>query len=194
MSSPKEIISAIKMSVKRLEELAPKLIEAYGKTFGSSAITVVPEAREGGEPITAGVSQPQEAKPAQDQVKETERRVEYPIPFLPLGKADLEGLKAVNLASLATFIAKLTGRDGALKLLNTYRNMGFISGEVYDKLTTLIRVLPNYVSAIEPDDVWADVIVGLINLYEKDPTNWGFLLLIRLVELIGDVHASVELE
>jgi hypothetical protein len=194
MSSPKEIISAIKMSVKRLEELAPKLIEAYGKTFGSSAITVVSEAREGGEPITAGVSQPQEAKPAQDQVKETERRVEYPILSLPLGKADLEGLKAVNLASLATFIAKLAGRDGALKLLNIYRNMGFISGEIHDKLTTLIRVLPNYVSAIEPDDVWADVIVGLINLYEKDPTNWGFLLLIRLVELMGDVHASVELE
>jgi len=194
MSSSKEIISAIRMSVKRLEELAPKLIEAYGKTFGSPAIIVAPEAREESEPATASVSQPQEAKPAQDQVKEAERRIEYPVPSFPPEKAGLEGLKAVNLTLLATFIAKLAGRDGALKLLNTYRNMGFISGEIYDKLTTLIRVLPNYVSAAEPDDVWADVIVGLINLYEKDPTNWGFLLLVRLVELVGDVHASVELE
>jgi len=194
MSLSKEIISAIKMSVKRLEELAPKLIEAYGKTFASSMITVAPEVQEEGEPITTRALQPQEAKPAQDQAKEAKHQLEYPILSLQPRKADLEGLKAVNLASLATFIAKLAGKDGALKLLNTYRDIGFISSEIHDKLTTLIRVLPNYVSAIEPDDVWADVIIGLINLYEKDPTNWGFLLLIRLVELVGDIHASVELE
>jgi len=194
MSSSKEIISAIKTSVKRLEELAPKLIEAYGKTFGSSAITVVPEVREEGESAAARISQHKETKPAQTQAKEAERRVEYPILSPPLGKAGLEGLKAVNITSLATFIAMLAGKDGALRLLNTYRNMGLISSEIHDKLTTLIRVLPNYVQATEPDDVWADVVVGLINLYEKDPTNWGFLLLIRLVELVGDVHATVELE
>mgnify|MGYP000179698368 CR=1 FL=1 len=194
MSSSKEVISAIKMAVRRLEELAPKIIEAYGRTFGSSAITIAPEVQDENKQVTVRISQAQEAKPARVQVKEAERRAESPVSSLPLGKVDLEGLKAVNLTSLATFIAKLAGKEGALKLLNTYRGMGFISGEIHDKLTALIRVLPNYVSATKPDDVWADVIVGLINLYEKDPTNWGFLLLIRLVELIGDVHASIELE
>jgi hypothetical protein len=194
MSSSKEVISAIKMSVKRLEELAPKLIEAYGKTFGPPPLTVMPDVRGEGEPAAERTSQLQEAKPAQAKAKEARHRVEQPIPSRPPGKAGLEGLEAVNLASLATFIARLAGRDGAIKLLNTYRSMGFISSEIHGRLTTLIRVLPSYAPAVEPDDVWADVIIGLINLYEKDPTNWGFLLLVRLVELVGEVHASVELE
>ena len=195
MSSSKEIISAIKTAVKRLEELAPKLIEAYENTFGSPAITITPEVQdERQQEVTTKNSHIRRPEPPQVQVEETERQVESTTPSLPIEKIDLEGLKAVNLASLATFIAKLAGREGALKLLNTFRSMGFISSEIHDKLTTLIRALPNYVSAAKLDEVWPDVIVGLINLYEKDPTNWGFLLLIRLVELIGDVHATVELE
>ena len=195
MSSSKEVISAIKTAVKQLEELAPKLIEAYENTFGSPAITITPEVQdERQQEVTTKNSHIMRPEPHQVQVEETERQLESTTPSLPIEKIDLEGLKAVNLASLATFIAKLAGREGALKLLNTFRSMGFISSEIHDKLTTLIRALPNYVSAAKLDEVWPDVIVGLINLYEKDPTNWGFLLLIRLVELIGDVHATVELE
>ena len=211
----KQLIEAIRLAVKRLEEFAPIVLESYRNVFKESHAT---SARGKQEAIEAtyepSSKQSKRADEAAEKastateltnLSEVEKRLtktrkkqrKRTKTGIKRDKELLEGqeiLRRVNLVTLACFIAKLAGKEGALKLLTTYKGMNFLSKKLYDQLTTLIRAMPDYVSPIQLDDFWGDVILAFIDIYENNPSYWGFILLVRLLEMLDEGGRAIELK
>ena len=210
----KQLIEAIRLAVKRLEEFAPMVLESYRNIFKESHATAAREKQEAME-VTHEPSNKQtkgadeaaekatttmeltnlrevEKRPTKTRKKQrTKTSAKKNKELLEEGQ---EILRRVNLVTLACFIAKLAGKEGALKLLTTYKGMNFLSKKLYDQLTTLIRAMPDYVSSIQLDDFWGDVILALIDIYENNPSYWGFILLVRMLEMLNEGGGAIELK
>ena len=210
----KQLIEAIKLAVKRLEEFAPIVLESYRNIFKESHNIATREKQETVE-VTYEPSNKQ-TKGADEAIEKTSttteltnlnevekkvtktRKKQRTKTSVKKNKELLEEgqeiLRRVNLVTLACFIAKLAGKEGALKLLTTYKGMNFLSKKLYDQLTTLIRAMPDYVSSIQLDDFWGDVILALIDIYENNPSYWGFILLVRMLEMLNEGGGAIELK
>jgi len=209
----KQLIEAIKLAVKRLEEFAPIVLESYRNIFKESHATAAQGKQEAieatYEPSNKQIKRVDEAAEKASttteltNLSEVEKRLtktrkkQRTKTSIKKDKELLEGqeiLRRVNLVTLACFIAKLAGKEGALKLLTTYKGMNFLSKKLYDQLTTLIRAMPDYVSPIQLDDFWGDVILALIDIYENNPSYWGFILLVRMLEMLDEGGRAIELK
>jgi len=210
----KQLIEAIKLAVKRLEEFAPMVLESYRNVFKESHAAAAREKQEAIEAThepsnkrTKGANEATEKTSTATELtnlsevekrltktrkkQRTKTRVKKNKELL---EEDQEILRRVNLVTLACFIAKLAGKEGALKLLTTYKGMNFLSKKLYDQLTTLIRAMPDYVSPMQLDDFWGDVILALIDIYENNPSYWGFILLVRMLEMLDEGGRAIELK
>jgi len=210
----KQLIEAIRLAVKRLEEFAPIALESYRNIFKEShavaargkqeviQATYEPSSKQskGADEATeksstatelANLSEVEKRLTKTRKRQRTKTGAKKNKELLEEGQ---EVLRRVNLVTLACFIAKLAGKEGALKLLTTYKGMNFLSKKLYDQLTTLIRAMPDYVSPIQLDDFWGDVILALIDIYENNPSYWGFILLVRMLEMLDEGGRAIELK
>jgi hypothetical protein len=173
-----EILNAVRKAVERLEQFD---LSAFTSYFGHPHIQ--------SSPIVGDKNQ------SGGEVQENEKNeVERSLKVFSDDLFDREAIARVNLVILTSFIAQVAGKEGASRIVTTLRNLGYVSPGLSENIKTLLGILPDYLASDIPADRMEDLILALLLLYEKKPDYWGFILLIRLIELLnGGGAPAVEL-
>ena len=160
----KELIEAVRIGVKRLESLA----------ISHS---------------TSNLDFPQEHTNLSPQCDKPEYNTD--LTSETLKKEKREELEHLNTLIIAGFMTSVIGSKASLDMLSLFRNMGWLSSESFNRISTALHMMPDKEGIAVDRMKWHEVFLLVIRKYERNPADPELILLVKLIEALSQTGEGI---